>query len=371
MKYCIGLLLLFSATHSFAQSQLSQSGTDCTFILPWECETCTFKWSGDCENKLPEGKGILTVLNEGNEIMRYEGEMKNGKFDGEGKYRDAMNELEGNFEQGAFHPDNSFITSRNTRLDTTRFNKTNDWEPQTLVTKQIDNFYFTFPASGYAYDHREELTQKCLEAFKQNCALIHDPDYTEFTRIRFVTSKNEVLLHANLYVSNMADIQSQSLYMLVTDQKVNGMARTNPPITHEAMHLVAMTAWGPPPTNNNWLNEGLATYAQNNCSGYSVAEIYRYFLETDRLVPLESLAHQFYQTEEMISYHQSAFVVEYLISKYGIPKLETFWKNGFQSFESVYGINPSQLVAAMKDVVLEQHPHSPAIDWEVLKSGCE
>lgn len=44
--------------------------------------------------------------------MRYEGEMKNGKFDGEGSYRDGMNEIAGKFEDGNYLPTNPFIEKR-------------------------------------------------------------------------------------------------------------------------------------------------------------------------------------------------------------------------------------------------------------------
>lgn len=81
-------------------------------MLPWICTECTFNWTGLCENGSPKGIGILTVFNSGNDIMRYEGEMKNGKFDGEGSYRDGMNEIAGKFEDGNYLPTNPFIEKR-------------------------------------------------------------------------------------------------------------------------------------------------------------------------------------------------------------------------------------------------------------------
>lgn len=371
MKLVAYLFFSVLVLNSHAQSELSSPNSDCKFTLPWNCETCSFHWSGNCINHLPEGEGILTVTNEGNEIMRYEGGMKNGRFEGEGKYRDQMNMLEGKFKNGSFLGGNPFISQRNARLDSTRFNRSSGWEEKKTVTRQIDNFYFTFPAEGYAYKNRDRLVEKCLKAFDQNCALIGDPDYTEFTRIRFVSSKNEVLLHANLYVSAMADINSQSIYMTVSDVGPENERLTKPPIVHETMHLVAMTHWGPPPQNNNWLNEGLATYAQNSCSGFSVAEIYRFFMENEMLAPLDVLSNSFYDVPEMVSYHQSAYIVEYLITQHGIANFEAFWKGGFKSLESVYGFNHQQLLKNVNAQVLKSHPQLASIDWEVLKEGCK
>lgn len=211
-----------------------------------------------------------------------------------------------------------------------------------------------------------------MDAIKKNCDLIKDTSYTEFTRIRFVKSKEEMLLHADLYVNALANIYARSIHMVVTDKGTENEKRINPPIVHELMHIVSMTEWGIPPTNVNWLNEGLATYAENNCSGYSVSEIYRYFLEEELLIPIDSLTNHFYQTEEMIGYHQSAYIVEYLISNYGIPKLETLWKSGFSAFESIYELSYSQMEKELSEQILKLYPVSPTIDWETLKEeGCK
>lgn len=355
-----------------AQSHLSEPETGCQFLLPWTCETCTFTWTGDCLNRIPEGKGVLTVFNEGEEIMWYDGEMKNGRFDGLGKYRDGMNQFEGNFKNGMYIGNNPYVINKNARIDTTKFNQTADWEAKTVVTKQIDNLHFTFPTKGYAYENRDTLVEKCLLAIQENCRLINDTSFTEFTRIHFVTSKKEMLLQAGYYVNALANIDARTIHMKVTNENSDEESSvTNPPIQHETMHIVSMTAWGRPAEGNNWLNEGLATYSENNCSGYTVAELYRYFLEENKLVPLESLAYQFYQTEEMISYHQSAYVVEYLISNYGLPKFETLWKSGFSSIQNIYGFSPAQLEAEINKSLLKTHPKSPKINWELIQKGCK
>ena len=311
-------------------------------------------------------------MNQSEEIMRYEGEMKKGKFDGSGKYRDAMNQLEGDFKNGIYLGINPHASNKKARIDTTQFNQTKDWQVETTVTKQIKNLYFTFPSEGYAYENRDALVKKSLLAIKENCQLINDTSFTEFTRIRFVTSKEKMLLHADFYVNALANIDTRSIHMKVTNENDNEEDNIiTPPIKHEMMHIVSMTAWGKPGVGNNWLNEGLATYSENNCSGYSVSEIYRYFLEEKMLAPLESLAYQFYQTEEMISYHQSAYVVEYLISNYGIPKFEALWKGGFSSMEDIYGFTPLQLETNINKYIIEIQPNPLKINWKTLSKGCK
>jgi hypothetical protein len=373
LKDLLVVSLFFLIKVCFAQSELTSPKTDCKYVLAWTCNECTFNWTGDCIDKLPSGNGILTVYLEEEEIMRYEGDMKNGKFEGSGSYRDGMNQFEGEFENGSFVDNNPHALRRKAMIDTTAFNKTKDWELKPTITKQIDNLYFTFPADGYAFDNRDLLVKKCIDAIEENCQLINDTSYTEFTRIRFVKSKEEMLLHADLYVGGgMVNIWTRSIFMMATNESKNEEENlTNPPIKHEMMHMVSLTEWGMPPSNNTWLNEGLATYAANDCSGYSVAEIYRYFLEADLLISIDSLTNNFYQTAEMIGYHQAGYIVEYMITNYGIPKFEKLWKNGFSSFETIYGFPYSQLEKDLNKHIVELYPVPPAIDWEILRKGCK
>lgn len=366
MKYVLILTYLLSVQYCFGQSELSTLGSDCKFILGWNCDECTFKWTEECIDNLPSGTGVLTVFHEDVEIMRYKGEMKNGKFNGYGVYHDGMNDMEGMFENG------NFIPPRNARIDTTSFNQTADWEQKNTVTKQIDNLYFTFPAEGYAFENRNRYVVKCLEAVEANSKLISVPVFSEFTKIRFVTSKNEMLLYAGLFISGgAANIWTRNVHIMISNEGSESEELVKAPIKHELMHMVAMTAWGAPPQNNNWLNEGLATYAANSCSGYTVAEIYRYFLANNMLISMDKLTTEFYREEEMVAYHQSAYIVEYLIANYGIEKFEELWRNGFSNFESIYGSSFLQMETVINKHVVEAYPTPTAINWTVLKEGCK
>lgn len=112
MKYFILFTSVLSVYHLvLGQSRLTDPTNGCQYTLPWTCDECTLTWTGGCVDSLPNGKGVLTVSYESEEIMRYDGHMIEGNFDGIGKYRDGMNELEGYFA------DNNFVSSDTTILD--------------------------------------------------------------------------------------------------------------------------------------------------------------------------------------------------------------------------------------------------------------
>ena len=98
MKKLIQIVLLFSITPALSQSLLTDPSTGCQYTLPWDCEDCTVRWTGNCNDSLPNGEGVLTVYHDTTEIMNYVGYMKNGNFDGPGTYRDGMNKIDGYFK---------------------------------------------------------------------------------------------------------------------------------------------------------------------------------------------------------------------------------------------------------------------------------
>jgi len=58
------------------------------------------------------------------------------------------------------------------------------------------------------------------------------------------------------------------------------------PLKHELTHLIVMLGWGYPHQTSIWMNEGLSTSQVNNCNGYSVSELYRYFLDKNKFMIL-------------------------------------------------------------------------------------
>ena len=61
------------------------------------------------------------------------------------------------------------------------------------------------------------------------------------------------------------------------------------------------------------------------------------------LISIDSLTNNFYGEDDMISYHQSAHIVEFLLTNYGIEKFKELWKKGFCFFEEIYTISFSQM----------------------------
>jgi hypothetical protein len=232
--------------------------------------------------------------------------------------------------------------------------------------KKVENISFTFPSAGYAYDNRDKLVTECLQAIKSNTALLKMPHYTETISIQFLRSRQEMKKYTGMTPSGIALVQEKILYVVA-----NGDPKeVKPPIKHELMHMISMTTWGFPAQDSNWMNEGLAAYAENNCNGYNDEQIFRYLSEKGMLIPMTDLTSAFYRHPEMVAYHQAAYIVQYLLSNYGVEKFKDLWSHGFASFEKIYGIRFEQAQQDMNKTVKKMYPTPPNIDWNIFKVGC-
>jgi hypothetical protein len=238
------------------------------------------------------------------------------------------------------------------------------WKTVGQVEKAIKNIHFIFPDSGFAFDNKEKLIDESFDAMKTDSDLIGLNDFKDTIFIRFLRSREEMFPLSGTKASGNAYPHISTLYVVANEN-------SNPPIKHELMHLISMLEWDYPPASSTWLNEGLGTFAENNCSGFSVAEIYRYLLETNQLIPINLLTSDFYKQPEMHAYHQSGYLVEYLLKNYGVEQFEQLWKIGFGGFENVYGIPFESMKAELEKDLMIRFPKSPSIDPDTFSKPCQ
>ena len=244
--------------------------------------------------------------------------------------------------------------------------KENQWTVDKQFAKRVENISFTFPSKGYAYDNRDKFVTECLQAIKSNTALLKLPDYSDTISIQFLRSRQEMKRYTGMTPSGIALVQPKILYVVANDDP----KEVKPPIKHELMHMIAMTTWGFPGQDSNWMNEGLAAYAENNCNSYNDEQIYRYLSEKGMLIPMSALTTSFYRQPEMVAYHQAAYIVQYLLSSYGVEKFKDLWTQGFASFEKIYSISFGQVQRDMDKTAEKDYPIPPNIDWNSFQVGC-
>lgn len=245
--------------------------------------------------------------------------------------------------------------------------KMNDdgWVKKTKVSKLIKNVNFVFPESGFAFDNKEDLIKQTFDAIEQNKNILQKVEFKDTIYVRFMASRDEMFEYTGTRAGGNAYPYWSTINIVSNEDE------THPPINHELMHLMAMMDWDYAESSSVWINEGIATYAANDCNGYSVAEIYRYLLVEDKLISIEDLSSDFYGQSEMVSYHQLGYIVQYLLDNFSIRQFEQLWTDGFENFETIYGIPYQQVETNLQKAVIEKYPNTPKIDWEKFSKGCK
>ena len=132
-----------------------------------------------------------------------------------------------------------------------------------------------------------------------------------------------------------------------------------------------MYKWGTPKASVIWMNEGLATCSDITCLKYSLEEIYKYFIQSNKLITLDKLSEDFFENPDMIAYTQSAFICKFLIDNYGISKFKELWKSGYEKLNEIYGFDSQELEKTLKDYINRKYPTNINFDWEEFNKGCK
>lgn len=241
----------------------------------------------------------------------------------------------------------------------------NGWTRETKVSKLIKNVNFVFPESGYAFDHKEDFIKQTFAAIEQNKKILKKDSFNDTIYVRVMSSRDEMFKYTGTRAGGNAYPYWSTLNIISNENE------TDPPLNHELMHLMAMLDWDYPKSSSAWINEGIATYAANSCNGYTVAEIYRYLLAEDKLISIDDLSEDFYGHSEMIAYHQSGYIVQYLLEKYSLGQFKKLWMEGFEKFEEIYGVSYPTIENNLQKAVVKEYPEAPKIDWEKFSKGCK
>lgn len=239
--------------------------------------------------------------------------------------------------------------------------KNEDWIEITREKKTVDNITYYF-SSEIEISRRNSAIQECQNSIKDNLNLIKESDFTNEMDIEFVDSRDDMLKFTGLGAQGMAFPDRNTFFTLLKDK--------GSPIKHEMMHMITIYKWGTPPETSTWMNEGLATYSGGTCSEYSLVEIYKYFIQSNKRIRMDKLAENFYGNPDMIAYTQSAFVCKFLIDNYGIEKFKLLWKCGFDRIKSIYGFSSEELETNLTEYVNEKYPTDIEFDWEEFDKGC-
>ena len=101
-------------------------------------------------------------------------------------------------------------------------------------------------------------------------------------------------------------------------------------------HMITVDKWGIPISSSLWIYQGIAAYLGGYCSNQSLEEVYQYYIQSEKVVSLDSLAWKFSGYNDVISQTERAFLAKYLTDNFGILKIEKLWLEGLVELNNIY-----------------------------------
>jgi hypothetical protein len=101
---------------------------------------------------------------------------------------------------------------------------------------------------------------------------------------------------------------------------------------HELTHVALGRHWGK--ASAQWISEGAATWVGNPFYGRDIRILARdRLLRTGKLLPLSTLDDSFGRAPDEVTYLQSAAVVQFIVTRFGIAALRTVWQEGMPAIK--------------------------------------
>ncbi len=231
-----------------------------------------------------------------------------------------------------------------------------DWQ---MVETQPFKIYF-LPGT-YSENNLEFLKTGSEEAIARALEVLKEKEFPHGLRLFMVETRDQMEELTGLNVKGYAPIGHDAV-LLVYNPEIR------PYLRHEIFHAVSIKLWGAP---DIWLREGSAAFADGECLDYSLDEIALYLLETNQTVTLHELIDDFWGTNDMITYIQSASLFQYLYHNYSITQVKSLWQKGSKSIPANLGVSQDQLEENWKSDMRTLKLDPTRVDWDQLvEKGC-
>jgi hypothetical protein len=234
-----------------------------------------------------------------------------------------------------------------------------------FVQREQDGISFYYEDSPFFKQNIEKLIKDALTS-KQRCVdllRIKTPNYP----LKVIYFKDREALRPYLHFAPKGIALPDAYTLLIA---TNDSLRAYH--THELMHIVSISHYGGyAATPPDWIQEGVAVYADSPCLGYPIHTIAAYLHHTQQMPPMDTLFQRFRTLPDMAAYMYAGSVVQYILDQYGASVFEQLWKQGVGHLPAVLGKDQATFEAEYKAFLMKTYPQKPNVNWELLdKKGC-
>jgi len=192
---------------------------------------------------------------------------------------------------------------------------------------ETGHFRFYFESAFLTSDRRSATERRAEESGARVLALLGDVHDTDHVSVFVLSSREKMKVLTGKEVNGLA-LPAQRVVLYVINDTVDASG------AHELCHVFAKASWG---NAADWINEGLAVYADDAWQGHALHAAASYLLEQRKLVPIVELLNRFDKQDELVAYPEAGSFVKFLYETYGAAVVKQTWSGGAAALQRVTG----------------------------------
>lgn len=193
-----------------------------------------------------------------------------------------------------------------------------------LVEKEDANFYYE--PDSFFNKNVEVLIEDALTARDKCVALLGNIRPAYSMKIIYFNDREKIRPYLNMAPKGIALPDAYTL-LITTNDSIRAYH------THELMHIISINQFGGYAAQPfDWIQEGIAVYADNPCMNFPIHAISAYLLYANKLPSMDSLFYEFRNLPDMTAYMMAGSVSQYIIETYGLDKFKQVWKQGAENY---------------------------------------
>jgi hypothetical protein len=183
---------------------------------------------------------------------------------------------------------------------------------------------------SYSAGRLGELTERVRAARTRALQLLGVEKYPTRLHIFFINSREEMRRLTGRGSTGWTDPESH-VVLLVDAADWNAFER------HEIMHAISLDLWGRAREPGEWLQEGVAAFAENRCGPYTGRQMAAGYLIARRIVGVPALIERFREHPDLVAYLGAGALAEFLHEHYGLKAVRVVWREGPAALPQVTG----------------------------------
>ena len=211
----------------------------------------------------------------------------------------------------------------------------------TWKSEDTSNFRFYFETGTFGEKHIGQLKQNAEQARHKVLTLLGELTYKPRITVFVLDSRARMKALIGKEINGVGLPKSNAvLYVFSETIDASG--------AHELFHVLAKNLWG---KADDWINEGLAVYADGVWQQYQLHDLAKYILLRSKLIPLsESLMH-FDKYPEIITYPEMGSFAKFFYERYGVANVKEIWRGGADALSRITGRTLKELEKDWLEVI--------------------